>query len=470
MSKLRNKSRDHDTFCKTSPWITRGALLFLIAVWVVILPKTSASPTSEAPSKPKSSRAATLTPVVLVPGITGTALRDRSSGKIAWGNGARLLSPRDDGYGLAIPIAANGTQPRLEAFRVIEQIRLFKIFKKDVYGPIAERFVRQGYRRGTLSEPAPQDTFFLFAYDWRLRNEETVRLLYEQLEGLRRARGEERLRIDLICQSNGGHICRQLLKYGPATLAEAEQSDHRSPATIAVRRLILVGTANGGSLRILRELDRGRKYVPLGRKIRPETLFTFPSLFQDLPAYQDRFFVDMEGHELDVELYDAATWQKYGWSIFAQKARRRIARRGEEAFFGSDEQQLRYLHRALDEAQRWQRLLLRDVDDFSAATRYYLIQNRDAPTPDRAVLSTKKGRYKLLFTGDPPVGKRSHLDALISAPGDGHATVVSQGLLSPQEKAAVACDPFYVRGDHFELILESTALDRLVSFLGSAQK
>jgi len=408
-------------------------------------------------------------PVILVPGITGSLLRDRVTRKIVWGTGYRLVTPHDGGYAVAQPIGGSRAAPEFEAFAVIEKIRLGPV-TKDIYGPIARLLETNGYRRGDLNAPRPEENLFLFPYDWRLDNEVTVRLLLEKLEGVRRSRGEDRLGVDLICQSNGAHICRYLIKYGDAPFAQAEAGRAVPPAAIDVGKLILVGTSNGGSLRILRELDRGRKYISvIGRKIQPEVLFTFPALFQDLPGYRAKLFLDERGRPLDIDLYDPANWEKYGWSIYGAEARKRMARRGGAEIFGGPEQWTAYLRETLAQVRRLQRLLVRDVDGFGA-TRYYLLQNVYNETPDYAVLLEEDGEWKTLFTGDEELMRRPYLHALASAPGDGHASLESQMWLSPQERAAIAARPFYIRDEHFEMILDPATLRCLVEFLHAGDR
>lgn len=405
--------------------------------------------------------AAVRRPVVLVPGITGAKLRDAGTGKLAWGSGARLVSPRDGAYGLARSLNDPAAAAELEPDGVLEVIRLAFV-KKDVYGPIARLLEQHGYRRGDLADPRPGDTLFLFAYDWRQDNEAAIGKLYRELQELRRVRGDERLEVDLVCQSNGAHICRYLVKYGGATFSEAAAGRGGLPESLEVRKVILVGSSNGGSLRILSMLDRGRRYVPLGRKFQPEVLFTFPSLFQDLPSYRDRYFLGPDGQELAVDLYDAEAWEEHGWSIFGGAARRRASRRPD--LFGSPEQWRAYLAETLERARLFQQLLASDPPAYGTP-RYYLIQNPSDPTPERAVLERQGGEWELLFTGDRELGRRPGLRERASALGDGHASVASQVHLSPRETAAIAAEPVHVAGDHFELILNPESLRRLLELL-----
>ncbi len=280
------------------------------------------------------------TPVVYVPGSTGTELRERESKVIVWGRGRQLIMPRDSGYALARPIhyPPDSDKSRLEATDAIHKISLAGIFSQEVYGPIVKLLEHNGYRLGDLEAPEPGDTAFLFAYDWRLDHRLGATRLLERLRALRAARGEPRLKVDLICQSNGAYICRYLLKYGDATLEEAEAGTARPPENLDVRKMILMGNSNGGSLRMLREMHRGRSYIfLLGRKLRPEVLFSMPAFYQDLPVVRRDLFLDAAGEPLDVDLFDAESWHRHGWSVFAPGVRERIAKRGGEHLFGGEE-------------------------------------------------------------------------------------------------------------------------------------
>ncbi|HET9228044.1 MAG TPA: hypothetical protein VFR31_15320 [Thermoanaerobaculia bacterium] len=365
------------------------ALLLLLSACV---PKYAGLP-ERPPAAPPS------VPVVFVPGVTGVVLRDSKTGEVVWGEGRNLLGPRDDGARLTL-----GPDDTLEPVAPIDQINLFGIHK-PIYGPLRDLLIRAGYVEGR--------TLFFFAYDWRRDLIESAGRLRAQLE---ESGAPE---VDLVCQSSGAHLCRYLAKYD-------------LPQGIAIRKLVLVGASNGGSLRILRELDRGRRYVPLvGRFMGPEVVFTFPSLFQDLPIYRKDLFLDEEGRPMDVDLWDPESWDEYDWSV-----------QGRE-----DE-----LARRLAEAHRFQEMLHEDSPRFGN-TRIYVVGSTDQPTPDRAVLVRDGEEWKTFFTGDAWLSRRPVLEALATAEGDEHATTTSQDWLSPQEKAALALPPRRVEGGHFEALL-----------------
>lgn len=416
------------------------------------------------PERPQAAPPAV--PVVFVPGVTGVVLRDARTKQVAWGTGRNLLRPHDDGYGLALSLVPGDSgQPALEPVAPIEQISLFGI-RKPIYGPIRKLLTGAGYVQGNLESPQAGETLFFFNYDWRRDLTESAGLLRRRLEELRRVQGLERLEVDLVCQSSGAHLCRYLAKYGGVPLEEAGRGG--LPPALAVRRLVLVGSSNGGSLRILRELDRGRRYVPLiGRWMRPEVTFTFPSLFQDLPVYRRDLFLDAEGRPLDVGLFDPGSWRRYGWSVYGKATDRRLREKGAQRFLGGAAARDAWLRRALSEALRFQELLRADAPGFGQ-TRTYLVGSTDQPTPDRAVLVRKGEGWRTLFTGDAELRRRPVLQALATARGDEHATVASQDWLSPQERAALALPPRRVRGGHFEALLTDEVQRFLLEALGRA--
>ena len=233
----------------------RAGLAFFIAGWVVGC--TQVSP----PVVETEVAASVRTPVVFVPGVTGVGLRDTATEEFVWGKGKDLLRPHDRGHGLARSVTASHPGPRIVPGGVILELQLFGLIRFRIYQPLVDLFLANGYRLGDLEHPRSTDDFFLFSYDWRQDNVASAARLADQLETLRRVRGQETMRINLICQSNGAHICRYFTKYGGLSLEDAESGHPRVPASSTVDSLILVGASNGGSIRVLRDLNRGRKYV-----------------------------------------------------------------------------------------------------------------------------------------------------------------------------------------------------------------
>ncbi len=406
-------------------------------------------------------RAETRAPVVLIPGITGSKLRERDTGAVRWGNARSLFFPRDGGYSLALPIGGGGDD-RLEAFAPVTEIRLLGLLRFEIYSSVIRLMEANGYRLGSLDDPHPGDSFFFFPYDWRHGAARSAGELARRLETLRRVRGEPVLRVHLICQSNAAHIARYFLKYGGAPLEAAEAGTAAPERSVEVDKLVLIGAASGGALRTLEDLQRGRRYVPwVGRRMRPEVVFTMTALYEALPFYRDRPFFDEQGRTLEVDLFDGASWDRYGWSIYAPKPSQRASRARNQTLFGDRAQRAAFLAGALDRARRLHAVLLRDVPGFGS-TRYYSIQNDAVPTPDRALLERRGARWSTRLAFDRRAAERW---PLAQAPGDGHATVESQGWLSPQEHAALAHPPFRVDARHRKIVLHPEAHRRLLEIL-----
>jgi hypothetical protein len=435
----------------------RISALFLSCVAALL----AACSSVQLPRHPAALEADVRRTVVLVPGMTGVELLDRQSGKRVWGSGANLIGPHDGGYRIARPIIRVSADA-LEPGRAIDRVRLGPV-AKPIYGPIEDMFEDHGWRRGDLSAPELGDDLFFYAYDWRRDNVESARRLAAQLENVAKKRVDGPLAVTLICQSNGGHICRYLVKYGSAALEEAERGMARPPAGVTIDQVILVGNANGGSLRILRYLNQGRKYVGfVGRKFHPETLFSFESMYQDLPAYREGLFVDEFGAPLEVALYSSETWRSYGWSIYSGPSSRRLASDPRPDLFGDETARAEYLDAVLERARRLQELMQRTGD--LGQTRYYMIQSQSIETPERAVLRRDGSGWETLISGDKAL-RGVNLPGALSGPGDGHATLGSQLFLAPDETEAMGDAPFAVDAAHFEVILHPDALQYMLSLV-----
>jgi hypothetical protein len=419
-----------------------------------------------APAADRGSR----TPVVLIPGITGTELRDAESRKVAWGKSRHLFFPRDGGYALALPVTEPAVARPLEPGDAILRIRLLGVYTRPIYAPILRLMKEAGYTPGDLDDPRPGDDFFFFPYDWRKSSPEAAARLADRLERLRRARGDDTLEVTLVCQSNAALVARYLAKYGTASLDEAAEGTTAPLRGVRIDKLILVGTANGGSLRTLNEIHHGRNYVRwVGRAWKPETLFTMPALYESLPAHRDDLLVDADGATSRVDIFDAATWERFGWSIYRPDVRRRLERPDRQQRFGDPAERRVYLQRQLDRARTLHEVLQRDPEGY-APPRFYSLQDLSRPSPARLMPVERDGRTTTAFPEDAELRKDPFLASIANAPGDGHATMVSQGWLSPAERDALARPTVYVpAGGHFEIILEPAAKRHLLDFLADGR-
>jgi hypothetical protein len=128
----------------------------------------------------------------------------------------------------------------------------------------------------------------------------------------------------------GGLIARYYLRYGTVDVLEGAGDELVTLyGTSRVRKLILLGTPNMGSAGSLHAFISGER-IGFGR-IPPEILATMPSGYQLFPHPLVTLLIDTAGRGQDINLFDGATWLRFGWSVFdpAVVARIRAApRRG----------------------------------------------------------------------------------------------------------------------------------------------
>ena len=362
---------------------------------------------------------------------------------------------------MALPIVENGVDDTVVVGEPILQLRLGPI-RKPIYGPWIRLMNQQGYPAGDLDAPQPNDRFFVFGYDWRRSNVDAARQLGQALEALA-ARRRRPLRVALLAQSNGAVIARYLAKYGTSRLEQAGQGQITPLRDVSIVGVALIGSANGGALRVLEDMHRGRLYMPIvGRRWQPEVLFTYPSLYEALPAPAEDTFVSADGSPLDLDLYDAAAWQRYRWSIFSRRASRRADRAPER--FGGDVERLAYAQQQLDRARLLHRLLLDDPVGFEPPPMLSL-QNESLPTDRRAVLLPRDNGVPSIRFGGGGLRRGIRTKTLMLEPGDGHATRSSQDALSSAETRALIEPVQYVRGTHFTVVLAEEVQRRCLEFL-----
>ena len=116
-------------------------------------------------------------PVILIPGVFGSRLRDRTTGDEVWpGPWWRVLFSSYPELALEFdPTTQQPLPSRLEPYGIAEQV-----FGRDFYRPILQTLSRYGgYAPGTLGMPAAKGErrYYVFAYDWRQDNVASAREL-----------------------------------------------------------------------------------------------------------------------------------------------------------------------------------------------------------------------------------------------------------------------------------------------------
>ena len=360
------------------------------------------------------------TPVIVIPGVFGSKLRDRTTGAEVWpGSWNRILFGSYRELALEFDPATLAVKPDgLEAYDIAETA-----LGRDFYGQIIETLVRYGgYRRGIPGTPAPgeQRRYYIYPYDWRQDNVEAARGLEQLIEAIRRDYGDPSLRVDIIAHSMGGLVARYYLRYGPVDVLDGSEQLVTLYGTSRVRKLILLGTPNMGSASSLHAFLVGES-IGFGA-IPQEVLATLPSGYELFPHPLVSWLIDTSGHVLDDDLFDGATWRRYRWSVFDPAIQARIrARRGAEAdaYLAALS---RYFDYRLERGRRFMWAL--STPEPATPIRYVLFGGDCQLTPARLALEDERGVPVARLHPDRishPVPGVAYAELMLE-PGDGSVT------------------------------------------------
>ncbi|MEX2206455.1 MAG: hypothetical protein WEF50_09540 [Myxococcota bacterium] len=376
---------------------------------------------------------------------------------------------------LALPLpgsASAATQSELEPGDVF-----FEAFGSDYYRTILATLTGPGgYRCVPASELAAERVdadCVTFSWDWRQDLVGAAQQLDRVIRRLRELRGDPELRVDLVAHSAGGLVARYFLRFGSIDVLDLEDPgaaiDNRGAR--AVRRVILIGTPNYGSVSALQGAIMGNS---IGfASMSPELLATMPSLFELFPNPNRTWMIDNRGRRLDVDLYDAEMWRQYRWSIFDPVVRARIV---SEAASPTEADALllaheRFFARALTRGRRFQQALSAPLSE--GATEYVVFGGDCELTPARCLLEEVGGRVAIRLRPDEVQNRIPGVDydALMLEPGDGRVTKAS--LLARDSLAPDAAQPgffpiayaVFICRSHAELPSDITFRDNLLNIL-----
>ncbi|MFQ5700297.1 MAG: hypothetical protein ACE5HU_00445 [Acidobacteriota bacterium] len=393
--------------------------------------------------KPDMSRTASIAklrkprhPLILIPGFLGTKLKDPETGRVVWGKMSNVLLGGDDDI-LALAPGADDTDvqgERVEPFAIYDSLWGVEYYRKI----ISTLRSAGGYQIGDIDDPRPGDNAFVFIYDWRRDNAGSAQRLAKAIEHIKAALGDETLTFDLLAHSQGGLIARYYVKYGGAPLADSGPPPRPTMVGAGnIHKVIMLGTPNQGCLQALKILHVGVRKV--FRPIRPEVVFTMPSVYQMLPPPGATIFADMEGQPVPLDLYDPDTWVKEGLSAFSRDAQQRLRRKVRKGALpdqSMDELNRRFrrlLEWSLNRAKRF-RAALEAPAEVGSDVAYYAFGSDCMQTPRAALLVHRKGRKEVVFDHDRIPGNRITPKLSKALYGAGDGTVLMESLLELPDK------------------------------------
>jgi pimeloyl-ACP methyl ester carboxylesterase len=216
---------------------------------------------------------------------------------------------------------------------VSTDVQPYLVFRKglgrDFYGQLLETLEGPGgYQRrqpGEPVDPQQQRNYYVYLYDWRLDNVAAVAGLHELIERIRFAYQDPQLQVDILAHSNGGMLARYYARYGAIDHLDTDNATPSYAGAAAIRRLLLVGTPNLGSMQPVLSHVRGEE-IGL-RKIPAEVVATTSGAPQLMPHPAIPWLVDVKGDVMDRDVFDLETWRDFQWSIFDPHVRERTIRR-----------------------------------------------------------------------------------------------------------------------------------------------
>jgi pimeloyl-ACP methyl ester carboxylesterase len=266
-----------------------------------------------------------LPPLIVIPGAFGSRLRRISTGEEIWprSNASLLFSAYPN---IGVEFDEDTLQP------ISNDVEAHDIFRaglgQDFYGAVLDTLEQVGGYRRTYPGQTPQQegrSFYVYTYDWRLDNIAALEGLHGLIEQIATDHGKPGQQVDILAHSNGGLLARYYARYGTTDVLVDDPPAPKWNGSQRIRRLLMVGTPNFGSMQPVLSHIRGEE-IGL-RHIPADIVATCSGAPQLMPHPAIACFVNMRGDPLDLDIYDTQTWRELGWSLFNERAQARVARR-----------------------------------------------------------------------------------------------------------------------------------------------
>jgi len=363
-------------------------------------------------------------PIILIPGLFGSRL-SFENGKEVWpGSVFKLLfSDYDE---LELKIDRDTLEPEAPDLRVTSLTDT--VVGQDYYGRLKDVLENAGgFAESVPGMPARRGErrYYVFAFDWRQDNLSAVRKLDSLIEAIRRDYEDPALEVDVIAHSMGGMITRYYIRYGTSDELDDNEFPVSNYGASRIRRAILLGTPNLGSISAVKAVIDGLK-IGLG-ELSPQLIATWPSIYQLLPHPISQWLITVDGETLNRDLFDVDTWRSFQFSIFDPKVEKKIISQFKNSSEGRE--YLRFLQsyfaKHLERARRfvWSLTVKAPHPD----VKLIVFGGDCRLTPARLVVEEDNGRSVLRYSPREirHPNKSVNYDRLMMEPGDGRVTKAS---------------------------------------------
>jgi pimeloyl-ACP methyl ester carboxylesterase len=228
-------------------------------------------------------------PVVVIPGILGSKICEKSTGNVVWGDKWSLGNFSK----LALPVSFDEGNLPLRACGLINSVNILGPWQIHQYDDLFSTLGGMGYKEENKN-------LFVFDYDWRLSNRTSARRLQEFLQ-----KNLPTGKFDLVVHSMGGIVAKVWM----AELGGASR----------VSTFLTFGTPQLGSATTFKTLDDGWGFwgnlAAHGLGSVRETSMTFPSVYELLPSYQKCCAFKSNTSPLPnyFDPFQSASWEKFSW-------------------------------------------------------------------------------------------------------------------------------------------------------------
>ena len=292
-------------------------------------------------------------PVILIHGIMGSKLRDKNSLKELWfGSLKNLIFSNYKDVGLKIdPQTLEPLETDIVPFDIAG-----KAAGTDYYHAVIDTLQKYGgYKLTSVDEKinAFDRRLYVFTYDWRQDNVKSAKKLHHFIQKIQQNHNNRNLKVDLVAHSMGGLVSRYYLRYGDIDVLNGNDFPVNLNGAQNVRKVVLLGTPNFGSVGSVESFITGLK-IGL-RKIPTEVLVTMPSIYQLFPHSINNWLINIDGKQLNRDVFDSDIWQSFQWSIYDPKVQKRILAQFKHSNEGEVyiETLKQYFHKHLERARRF---------------------------------------------------------------------------------------------------------------------
>jgi pimeloyl-ACP methyl ester carboxylesterase len=407
-------------------------------------------------------------PIIIIHGLMGSTLVDRQSGEEVWPGSIGALAFSD--YRSLARMEAGEREGR----GLVPGDLFYGVGGVDFYSGLIGTLENIGrFHRGKPGEPigaGDRRHYYVLLYDWRRDNVEAVRALHQLIDQIRIDYADPTLRVDLIAHSNGGLIANYYLRYGPTDVLNWDNPAQWQDASTRVRRVVLLGTPNLGSVTSLKRLFQGFRIAL--RTVPVEVMATFSTPFETLPHPLVRSIINGNGTPVDIDIYNYKAWRNRRWSVYSPEVIKRVRDSADTPEAGdiAVAQMQATFKRHLQRARKFQWALTPPLADSKISIAVF---GGDCEmTLARAILQSDAEGEHLIFNRQIKSGGLDYDDLLLE-PGDGLVTRASQvgraTLSSGREREPFNFFPiaqtFFLCEEHGQLTVNPYFQNNLLYFL-----